>query len=140
MSIIRLFILAVFVAVLSSCATTVRFPVSRIAPAADGAVKIRKDKNNNYQIAVNVKHLANPDRLTPPGSVYVVWAETDEGITKNIGRLISSKSNKGAMKTATPFNPVKVFITVEEEGTVTYPGNRELFRTEQFRVKSFKLF
>ncbi|NSW95692.1 MAG: hypothetical protein HPY62_13375 [Bacteroidales bacterium] len=125
---------------ISSCATTVKFPVSQIAPAADGTVKVKKDKNNNYLIAVNVKYLANPDRLTPPRSVYVVWAETEEGITKNIGRLVSNRSNKGSMKTSTPFNPVRIFITAEDEGTVTFPGRQELFRTEKFRVKAFKLF
>lgn len=137
---IRLIIFAALVAVIYSCATMVKFPVSQIVPAAEGTVKVKKDKNNNYQIAVNVKHLANPDRLTPPRNVYIVWAETEEGITKNLGRLASNKSNKGTMKTSTPFYPVQIFITAEDEGNITFPGNQELFRTEQFRVKSFKLF
>lgn len=140
MKIFRFFLVAIFITAMFSCATTVRFPVSRVAPAAEGAVKINKDKNNNYQITVNIKHLANPDRLTPPRNIYVVWAETEEGITKNIGRLMSNKSNKGSMKTSTPFNPVRIFITAEDEGTVTFPGNQELLRTDEFRVKSFKLF
>lgn len=140
MKVLRLLTIAVSIAVFYSCATTVRFPVSQSVPAADGSVKIKRDRNKNYQIAVNIKHLANPNRLTPPKSVYVVWAETDEGLTKNIGRLVSNKSNKGSMKTSIPFNPVQIFITAEDEGALTFPGNQELFRTQKFRVKAFKLF
>jgi hypothetical protein len=43
-----------------------------------GAVKIKKDNNNNNQINVSTRHLASPEKLTPSKSSYVVWMETIE--------------------------------------------------------------
>ncbi|MEO7522936.1 MAG: hypothetical protein ABIT58_02515, partial [Ferruginibacter sp.] len=50
---------------LTSCAKKVSFNVSPVAPAAEGKIKIKKDKNNNYEISIKVQRLANPSRLTP---------------------------------------------------------------------------
>ena len=133
-TIIHSFLIALLMT-FGSCVTSVMFPVSQIAPAADGVAKIKRDKNNNYQIDLSVKHLSNPERLTPSRLYYVVWVETDQGSTKNIGRLVSNPSNRGSLKTSTAFNPVQIFITAEEDGDVTWPGNMEIFRTPSFRVK-----
>ncbi len=121
--------------VLISCTTTVKFPVSKIAPAAEGVVKIKKDKNGNYQIDLTVKYLSNPDRLNPPRSQYIVWLLTQDSLTRNMGRLVSDNKNKARFKNATSFRPTQIFITAENDGEITSPGTQELFRSEQLSLK-----
>ncbi len=45
----------------SSCGTSVNFSVSRLVPAADISASVKKDNNNNYDIKVTTKYLANPN-------------------------------------------------------------------------------
>src|SRR5688572_7070939 len=75
-----------------SCASKIQFANSTVVPTAEGSVKVKKDGNNNYSIDINIKHLANPNKLVPSKSLYVVWAETKENGTKNLGRLNTSSS------------------------------------------------
>ena len=51
---------------ISSCARKMSFTNSTIVPGAEGSVKIKKDKNKNYKIDLNVIHLTEAKRLTPP--------------------------------------------------------------------------
>lgn len=41
---------------LSACTKKATFPVSSVVPAAEGYVKVKQDKNDNYEIKVEVKH------------------------------------------------------------------------------------
>jgi hypothetical protein len=68
-----------------SCSQEVPFLTSPVVPSAEGTVKIKKDKNNNYVIALSVMRLADPARLTPPKVAYIVWMETEKNEVKNIG-------------------------------------------------------
>ena len=125
-------LLAAFLALmLSSCATTVSFPVSQLAPAAEGSTKIRQDKNGNYNITVRVNYLADAERLNPPRSQYIVWVEKEDGSVQNIGILVSDRLNKARLETKTPFVPYRILITAEDEGVPTWPGTQELFRSER---------
>ena len=63
------------VALMISCASTVRFPVSSTVPAADITVKKKMDKNKNYFIELTARNLAAANRLNPPKSNYSVWIE-----------------------------------------------------------------
>lgn len=45
---------------------------SAVVPAAEGSVKIKKDKNDNHAIDVEKRNLAEPKRLPVPQSVYSV--------------------------------------------------------------------
>lgn len=112
----------------------VKFEVSEIEPAAEGNVKIDKDKNGNYKIDLNVIRLSSPDRLTPPKAVYVVWMETAQNGTQNIGQLKSSESNlarslKGSLNAVTPYQPVSFFVTAEDQPNVTTPGSTVVLKT-----------
>jgi hypothetical protein len=71
---------------LSSCARKINFQSSSVVPAARGDVKVKKDNNNNYNIQISLSDLAEPKRLQPSRSTYVVWMETASNTTKNIGR------------------------------------------------------
>ena len=106
-----------------------------MVPAAEGRVKIKRDKNNNYAITLKVIRLTKPERLQPPKDHYVVWMETAHNGIKNIGKLESksgflSKTLKSTLVTVTPFKPTRFFITAEDNAAVQYPGGPVTLRTE----------
>ena len=126
-----------FVLSLASCSRKISFQTSSVVPAAEGSVKVKKDNNNNYSIDLNVIRLADPKRLEPPKSTYVVWIETAENGSKNIGSLntsssMFSKTLKSSLKTVTPFKPVSLYITAEDNADIQYPGSQVVLRTNRF--------
>jgi len=136
----RLIILAIIGIIfigLNSCAKKINFSRSSVVPAAEGKVKIKKDKNKNYKIDVNVYNLAEPKNLTPARSTYVVWMQTDQNSTKNLGQIKSSskllsKALKGSVTAVSPIYPTKIFITAEDDGTTSYPQGETILTTESF--------
>lgn len=118
----------------SSCGTRVAFPVSSIAPAAEGSVKIKKDKNENFEMEIKVKHLANPERLNPAKKYYVAWLVDSENKVVNLGKLVSDNSNNASLKNVSASKPVQFFVTAEDEGNVTIPSKQELFRTSDLNL------
>lgn len=121
-----LFITLIFI--LTSCATTTKFPISNIVPAAEIVAKIKQDKNKNYAIEIIAKNLASPDRLNPPKNNYSVWIVTEKNGTKNLGQLINKNAKKTVLKTTTPFKVVEIFITTENQGNISYPTGNEISR------------
>lgn len=122
---------------MQSCSKKVKFETSPIVPAARGDVKVSKNSNKNYVIKIKFDNLAEVDRLNPPKKTYVVWMVTDQKSTKNIGQIESSSSMmssklKADFETATPFKPVKIFITAEDDGNVEYPGMYTVLSTSNF--------
>jgi len=122
---------------LASCAKKISFQTSSVVPSAEGSVKVKKDNNNNYSIDLNVIRLADPKRLEPSKSTYVVWLETAENGSKNIGSMntsssLFSKTLKSSLKTVSPFKPVSVFITAEDNAEIQYPGSHVVLRTNRF--------
>jgi hypothetical protein len=121
----------------SSCSKKVIFPTSSIAPSAVGRVKIKKDNNNNYAIQINIQHLPDAKRLSPPRDYYVVWIETRNNGIKNIGRIVPSKGFLSSKMTASlnavsPTKPKRVFITAENDEYIRYPGNMVVLDTGNF--------
>lgn len=117
------------VALMTSCASTAKFPVSSAVPAADITAKKKQDKNNNYVIEVTARNLAEPSRLSPSYSNYSVWIVVENGSIKNLGQLINDNAKKATLETITPFNVKEIFITAEEQGNVNYPSGMEISRT-----------
>lgn len=120
-----------------SCSRKTNFLTSTEVPAAQGDVKVTKSSNNNFEIKISIMHLAEPDRLKPPKETYLVWMETENNLTKNLGQIESSsgflsKKLKASFKTVTPFNPVKVFITAEDETNIQYPRGIVVLSTGNF--------
>jgi hypothetical protein len=106
-------------------------------PSAEGTVKVSKDKNKNSVIKVSIINLAEPDRLQPARKVYIVWMLTDNDMTKNIGRIRTSRTffNKrleGSFETISSFNPVKIFITAEDDADIQYPQEEVVLSTSNF--------
>src|SRR5690349_19820557 len=121
----------------SSCARKIGFQTSSVVPAARGDVKVKKDNNNNYSIQVTLNNLAEPKRLEPSKSTYVVWMETSDNVTKNIGQINSSTgflSNKlkAFFETVSSTKPTKIFLTAEDDAGIQYPGTQVIITTNDF--------
>ena len=122
---------------LNACAKKTRFLTSSTVPAARGYVKISLDKNKNFDIQLRLSGLAEVQRLQPPKQGYVVWMVTQENVTKNIGRLISSssllsKALKASFESVSSLKPIKIFITAEEDINIQYPEGLNILTTDQF--------
>lgn len=128
----------VFMVFTCGCSKKIYFAKSRVVPAAEGKVKIKKDRNKNYDINISILRLADPERLQPPKKAYVVWMETKENGIKNIGMINStsgffSKRLRASLSTKTAFKPIHFFITAEENGAVQYPGSQLVLTTDDLR-------
>lgn len=121
----------------SSCATKTQFVRSTVVPAAEGTVKVKKDKNENYVINIIINNLAEPQNLQPPKNTYVVWMEGADNQTKNIGQIKSShsmlsKSLKGSFESVSSVEPKKVFITAENDPSVQFFNNMDIVLTTNY--------
>ena len=121
----------------SACSRKISFQTSTVVPAAEGTVKVKKDKNDNYRISVAISNLAEPTRLQPSKKTYVVWMDTDNNRIKNIGQINSStgflsSKLKASFETVSSFKPVKIFITAEDDAAIQYPDMQVVLSTDHF--------
>ena len=123
------FVLTLFVA-FASCATTAKFPVSSVVPAAEITAKKKTDDNKNNTLEIKARNLASPDRLVPAGSNYSIWVVSKGQGTKNVGQLLVTNGDKATFKTTTAFDFDEVFITVENQSDLSYPTGVEISRTK----------
>ncbi len=128
--ILGLSIIMVMVA-FGSCSKKIVFLPSSVVPAAEGYVQVKKDSNENYAITLKVENLAEVNKMQPPKKTYVVWMESDRGVTINIGQVVSSKKLNANFETVSSHRPVKIFLTAEDDENVRYPGNVVLI-TDKF--------
>lgn len=122
---------------LGSCATKNKFLNSTVLPAAQGTVQIKKDKNQNYVIKIELSNLSPSTRLTPPANAYVVWLVTPDNATRNLGQLNSStnfmsKNLNASFETVSGIKPAKIVITAENDPTVQYPSFGEPILTTDY--------
>lgn len=131
-----IFVLLILFSV-SVSAKRVKFQISTVVPAARGYVKITQDKNRNYEIGIKLTDMAEVSRLEPSKLLYIVWMVTEEGVTKNMGKIDSStgflsSKLKASFETVTSFNPIHIFITAEDDPSLQYPGNQLIISTGKF--------
>jgi hypothetical protein len=108
-----------------------------VVPAARGDVKVKKDNNNNYRIQISLDDLAEPKRLEPSKHTYVVWMETADNVTKNIGQINSSTGFlsgklKASFETVSSSKPTKIFLTAEDDASIQNPGTQLIITTSDF--------
>lgn len=115
---------------LTSCAGYQEFPVSERVPSAEIEVVVNQDKYENNIIKIRTKYLVAPERLNPAKGYYVVWVNTQLNGIFNVGRLNSQTSKKSSLHTLTPYHPVSIFITAEDEPLLTTPKGIEICRIE----------
>lgn len=121
----------------NACTKKIAFLTSSVVPAARGYVKVDRDDNENYVIHINITDLAEVKRLEPENQTYVVWIDTDEETSKNIGQLNSSSGTfsnklKASFEAISTARPKKVYITAEKDANVQYPGREIVLSTSQF--------
>jgi len=107
----------------TGCAGAEKLSASPALPAAEGTLKCDKGANDNTDIDLKVKHLASPDRLTPPASVYVVWLKADkDAAPQSIGALEVDGDLSGRLKTVTALRRFELFVTGEATGQTPTPS------------------
>lgn len=111
-----------------SCASSITFPVSDLAPAAEITVKQKTDNNDNNEIHVKAKYLASPERVGNGFTAYVVWLVSEENGIKNIGALYNENGEDSELETVTSFVGTEIFITAEKEAGVSMPTGVEISR------------
>lgn len=125
----------IFAALLiSACSRNIVFPTSEMVPAAEAVLKIDQNKSNNHELKLEVKNLAEPERLTPSRRNYVVWMVTKKHGTINIGNLRVSRKNKAELETVTPYKPIRVFITAEDGDKVVLPSTQIVLDSGEFKA------
>lgn len=128
--------LVILLCVFSSCSRKLTFSRSAIVPAAQGSVRVNRDKNDNYAVDLNIRHLSPPERLVESRNVYVVWANTRDNGVRNMGQLNSrkglfSKMLRSNLQTVTTFEPTNFFITAEREANIQYPEGQVILTTRR---------
>ena len=123
-------ILLLFISVLFlyACNSTSEFPASEQVPAARITAEHGLDDNGNFKLQLKTQYLAHPERLYPPKTSYVVWAETADNGVVNLGQVQSKSGEKGELTTATPFVVTSLFITAEDDARVKFPSGVEISR------------
>lgn len=108
-------------------AKDIRLSSSSTIPSVAGYVKFNVTKNDNTQITLTVKHLAQPEKLTPPASQYVVWTRAAKyEPAQNMGALVVDKNLNGKLETVTPLRTFELFITAELSGQIQQPYGEPL--------------
>jgi hypothetical protein len=115
----------------------VHFRTSTVVPAAEGTVKVSNNKDKGHNIDISILHLASPQRLQPAARTYIVWMDTEQNGTKNLGEIHSedgflSKTLKASLKTTTPFKPTRIFITAEDVAAISNPQGQQVLTTRTF--------
>ncbi len=125
--------LLVLVFTFTSCAKKITFLNSSVVPAARGEVAVKKDKNKNYDIELQLSYLAEPNRLQPAKKTYVVWMVSDESdIPINLGQVIGTSKLNVKFETVSSSKPKRIFITAEDDASTQYPGNMMVLETNNF--------
>lgn len=127
----------ILVVTMSSCAVRSHFLTSSVVPAAQGTVEIKKDKNNNYVIKIEISNLSPSTRLTPPRNAYVVWVVLDDNSSRNLGQINSNedfmpKNLNASFETLSSSKPVKIVITAENDPGVQYPSFSDVILTTDY--------
>ena len=131
---IRLLIFCLIIPIiLGGCSRKFTFQKSSVVPAAQLAMKIDHDKNDNYKIELKVENLVQPQGLTPSRNTYVVWVNSKQG-NYNIGQLSISNKLNGSLTATTPYKPLAVIITAEDNPKATQPGTQVVLTSEEIDI------
>ena len=120
-----------------SCTRKVNFTTSSVVPAARGYVKVKKDKNENYNINVVLSNLAEVKRLDPSKQTYMVWMDTSDETAKSLGQIKSSTRGlaqklKASFTAVSASKPHKVYISAESDENTEVPSTQIVLTTDKF--------
>lgn len=111
-----------------------RLAASAAMPASEGEALFKTTDDGNTAVTVRVRHLARPERLTPPAKVYVVWVRPRKELpARNVGALKVDDDLNGALDTVTPDAAFELFVTAEQAGEAQAPSGPPLLWTSYAR-------
>ena len=104
---------------------------SSSVPAAAGIVKVQRDKDSgNTKLDIRVWHLANPSRLTPSATNYIVWVRPRDGAAVKQGAIRVDENQKGEVKLVTMAKDFEVIITAEQSENADVPSDFQVLRAD----------
>lgn len=99
-----------------------------VVPSAEGAVKAEKDRNGNTKLEIGVRHLAPPQRLTPPQQNYALWVASSGQPPRLVGELRVNENQEGSLVATVPEKVFDVAVTAESTPTPETPSKLEVMR------------
>ena len=122
------FLSALFLLATSCSEKQVHLTPSTTVPAAAAVADISHDDNGNTIVDLKVKHLAKPENLTPPKSVYMVWIQPNGEAPMKQGQLTVNDNLEAEFRTPTTYKTFQIFVTAEDSASVTSPTGQEVLR------------
>ena len=116
---------------LVSCAETVSLANTSRVPGATGKVEVKRSKNGNTRMEVDVEHLAKASQVDSRAVTYVVWIQSLDHATapQNVGNLMVDDDLKGHVSTMSPLASFELVITPESSHQAPEPTGDPVFRT-----------
>lgn len=96
-------------------------------PASEGTVQVLVGANDNRKVSVRVKHLAQPSKMAPDATVYIVWIKPEGSDPQNVGALILNEDLEGRLETLTPHHRFRVSVTPEPNSRAIQPSHEPVF-------------
>jgi hypothetical protein len=112
----------------SACGHKVKLNPAPSVPAATATAELTHDSNGNTVVDLKVNHLAKPENLTPPRSVYIVWIQPRGGTPIKQGQLQVNSNLEAEFKSPTTYKSFDIFVTAEDSALVTQPTGQEVLR------------
>lgn len=127
----------VVLALVAACAgPQIPFRESKVVPGVEAAAVVTADANGNSRVKFSVKHLAPANRLVPPKTFYVVWAQNAAGRAVPLGRLWIGEDREGSFQSTVPFIEFRVIITAEDQLVPEKPSEPIVLSTGLLKPKT----
>lgn len=123
----------VLAAALSSCAALGgprKLRGEADAAGAKGEVRFTRVDRSVTAIDLRVSGLPDPEKLNPPGYVYIAWVRADrEAPPRNVGYLNIGPRRSGELRALTEHDCAELFVTAEGASDVESPTGPRLLWT-----------
>lgn len=98
-------------------------------PSASGTVKASPSEAGNTRLEIELRHMAQPQRVSLGATTFVVWAlGLGQTTPQNIGALRVDDELRGTLSTLTPYSTFELFITAEADGDARAPTGEQVMR------------
>lgn len=105
-----------------------RMHSSTVTPAAEGKIVTSADRSGNTKVHVTVHHLADPSKLAPAQTAYIVWIQPRGEQAQMAGKLRVNEDLDGTLDTVVPYKDFDVIITAETQDKPDMPSSMEVLR------------
>jgi hypothetical protein len=103
-------------------------------------VALAQVNNDNTMMKLEVDHLAEPEKMAPGTSAYVVWIQSNPGQAQNVGALTVDNDRRGNSGTIAKFNRMGYLagfgsrrLVIRREGTY-HDSDPRAAEPRQFRA------